>query len=297
MKNSEIVMINQSPFYKKEHHEGKDGRIPDARIPKQLEEDLINYFEGNGINKTDGIKQIIYEKMEKINTIGRTCFNNIELIMLLPKTNNLKELNDKSELIALYNTDSDFDESYDYNDGFEKRFKILFDMKEFCEDFFPMEHLNMMKECKVFGLYFGEMMDWDSFSAKLGQKYEDLDIDDCYFVRFPLNNYLDVNRQGQFQHRKYMWRHRGLYVFDEFGFRRYYLIMDWRYGGDGLISLDYEFIPLRDFVTIMKDSPYEDIHEAYDYILHTNHDKEEIKALIEENERTTDFLKRLLDKM
>ena len=297
MSNKEIIRINQSPFYKEEHHEGKsDGKF-DIRITKKLQKDLEHYFEANGLNRTDGIKQIIYEKVETINTFERTCFYNVELIMLLPKTSNLEELNDKSEIIALYNTKSDFDESYEYNDGFDDHFRILFDMKLFCEDFFPLEHLQMMKESMIFRVGFPEMMDWDSFSGKLGQLYSDLDMENCYFIRFPLNNYMDVERQGQFQHPKYMGKHHGLYIFDEFGFRRFYMILEWRYNGDNLISLDYQFISIRQFMSIIENSPHEDIHDCYDYILNSNQDKEEIKQLIEENKRTGEFLKRLYDKI
>ena len=295
--NSDMIRINQSPFYKEKHHEGKkDGKIPDARIPKALEDDLYYYFEENGLSLSDGIKQIVYEKMETIN-LERTCFYNVELIMLLPKTSNLDELNDKCEIIALYNTKSDFAESYEYNDGFDDHFQIFFDMKEFCEDYFPLEHLNMMKESMVFRVGFPEMMDWDSFSGKLSQLYPDLDMDNCYFIRFPLNNYMDIERQGQFQHPTHIGLHQGLYIFDEFGFRRFYLILKWRYDGFNLISFKYQFISIGQFMRIIKDSPHDDINDCLDYIVHSNHDKEEVKRLIDENESHGEFLKRLYDKM
>lgn len=300
-KQMELMRINRSPFDKDVYHEKYVRDAPmekvSFRIPKTAYNDLMTYFKGNGMDKSEGFNQILTDKLQLINSSKRTCFNNVELIMLLPKTKNLEELDDKSQIIACYNTKSDFHESYEYNDGFGKSFNIQYEMEEFCEDFFSLEPLQNMKESNVFGVNFGEMMDWDSFSAKLGELYEDLDMEDCYFVRFPLNNYLDVNRQGQFQHSRYMGKHQGIYIFDVFGYRRFYCLFNWSYHESGVIAYNFRFLPMGEFMRILEDSPHKNLNECYENLKNSKKDKEEIEELINKTERHLDFLKRLHDKI
>ena len=306
----EIMKLNGSPFYKKSYHDKYkhgDAQISKSvRIPKTLYNDLEFYFKGMGFKDySDGVKNILIEKMESINTFKQTCFNNIELIMLIPKTSTIKELNEKSLILTLYNADLDFFDSLYNHKGFKKTpFNIRYDLKTFCEDDFNLGMLLYLNRSDaVFGIQQKDMTDWESFMNELNKKQkkglmnQGIDLNDCYFVRFPLNNYLDVKLDGQYQHPKVKGFHEGVYIFEEFGFRRFYFLLRWQYNGNDLISFNSRFISKTEFLRVIQNADYKPLRESYENINHSDYDKEELDRLIKENDEHGEFLRRLRSKI
>ena len=293
--------INQSPFFKKSHHDKyvRDSAMEKVsfRMPKTAYKDLMTYFKGNGWNLTDGMNKILTDKLEMINTSKRTIFNNTEVIMLIPRTSNISELNSFSKIIGLFNPDIDFHSSYVYKGGFKKSFNIRYRLNHFLEGIFPLEEFSMMNESRLFGIRLGEMTDWDLFYERMSELYSDLDLDKCYFVKFPLNNYLDVNRQGQFQHHQYMGKHQGLYAFDDMGYHGTYMALDWKYDSSGLINLKFKFLPRDEFHHILRTSDFSPLNNALDDLLDSKFHIKELDESIQATERQLEFLKNLRDKI
>lgn len=310
MQDINMMKINGSPFYKKSYHEEYkhgDAQISKSvRIPKTLYNDLEEYRKGMGFEDFSAVvKNILIEKMESLNTFKRTCFNNIECIMLIPKTSTIKDLDAQSEIITLYNTDLDFfDSYYNHEEGFKKTpFNILYDLQSFDDDSFPTNILLMLNRSDaIFGIQQKDMLNWDALVNELEKKQKenllnpDLNLRDCYFVRFPFNNYLDVKLEGQYQHSVLKEWHEGIYIFDEFGFRRLYLLFRWAFS-DGLIRTNFHFIPQTEFMRIIQDADEGNLRKTYENLKHSDFDRAELDELIAENERHGEFLKRLRSKI
>lgn len=295
-----IYSINQSPFFKESHY---DKYVRDApmipvnfRMPKTAYNDLINYFKGKGWDKSEGFKNILTDHLQLINTSQRTIFNNTELIMLIPRTSNLTELNSYSKIIGLFNPDIDFSSSYTYKNGFKRTFNIRYGLNHFMEGIFPLEDFSMMNESRLFGIQLRDLIDWNSFYEKMSAIYDDLDLDKCYFVRFPLNNYLDVKREGQYQHPQYMGKHQGIYTFDDMGYRGAYMILEWRYDS-GMINLKFNFIPRDEFQHILRKSDFNPLNNALTDLMQSEFQRKELEESIEDVKQHLAFLESLRDRI
>ena len=269
----------------------------DFKIPKSAYDDLMKYFRGQGLNKSDGFNQLVHDKLAMINTSRRTIFNHIEMIMLIPRTEDLDELDEKSRIIALYNTKTDFIDEFNYEEGFNKSLNYQYDLRDFDEIFFPMGIINSTKESQVKGVNQKDLWNWESFYERLDELY-DLKSNEWYFVRCPLNNYLDVNREGQFQHPQYRGDHLGIYIFDYFNEKRIYLFLNWDYSHEhGNISFVMNFGDLESFMYYITDSEYKSLRDFYDKLQTSKSDKKKLEDLIATEEKILKYLKKQYDKM
>ena len=312
MPDWDFLATSKSPFYKESHHDkykrGKQSVKVDFKIPETAYNDLMKYFKANGKSKTEGFEEMVWKKLETINTFRQKCFNNIEFIMLIPKTDDIAELTDKSRVIALYNTDCDFVDGFNYEyGGFDKSFNYQYDLSQFGKGFFGMEMLilNSTKETSVRNgrVTLGDLTDWDSFFARLeeiGKEEEwDLNLRDCYFVRCPLNNYLDVNRDGQFQSPNRNGDHKAIYVFNDFK-KSLFCIIDWRYTqsslGNGDISFYTYFVPMGEFIKILSESNYKPLRDSIADINNSEYNKRALEVLIDGQEKWLELLKATYEK-
>ena len=247
----------ESPFHKE--YEYKQGQnAPTLRINPNITRELKNHFEESNMTWTDGMSLIIHDYLDRL-CLQRQTFNHIEVIMLIPKTDDLDELNNKSKIIAYINTKTDFNEYYEHK-GFDGEYNLVYELKPFDELNFP---INLLRETKNSCLINTPKEDCESFERfkesqkKLYSDLEDdegndegLDLDDCYFVRFPINNYLDIKKNGAYNHDFLRKDHLGLYVFhdplikvnDLNSERKILCFIDWHYLADvSRIEYDFEF--------------------------------------------------------
>ena len=291
--------INQSPFFKESHHgryvRGEPMEKVDFKIPKTAYKDLMTYFKGNGLSKSEGFNQLVSEKLSMINTHKRTIFNNIELVLMIPKTGNLKELNDKSFILTLYNTKTDFENEFIYDDGFNKTFNFHYELMDF--SFLPIDIFNNLKKNIEFHLSIhnpyktGEFKD---YHQRL-EENQDLKLSDYYFVRFPLNNYLDIKREGQYQHSGKRGYHEGLYVFDDFNHHRLYFRLEWKYApyptsDFGSINLRGYFMHQTDFMYTVKNADMKNVRDCHESLLNNTHDREFMESALKDAEEMKDWI-------
>ena len=290
MAKNDIISISQSPFDKKKYHEkyirGEPKKPESIRIPKTVHKDLMKYFEENGMGFSEGVNQILADRLQMINSSDRICFNNIELIMLLPQVRNIDDLNYYSHIIGVINTDKDFIDGYNHDKGFKKDFNIQYDLEGFWEKPFPMDIINSTRQSCIQGVNLEDLKEWDSFKSKVYEIYGYNSFAFFDFVRIPLNNYLDVKREGEFQHPQYRGKHRGLYVFDDFYNKRIYCIIDWEYSGEnGQMEFDVRFVDGCDFHELIIQSEHDKLINYYKSLENVHHDEEFFKKRIEEAEK------------
>ena len=296
---SDLKQVNQSPFFKESHHgryvRGEPMEKVDFKIPKTAYKDLMTYFKGNGLSKSEGFNQLVSDKLGMINTHKRTIFNNIELIMMIPKTRNLKELNDKSFILTLYNTKTDFENEFLYNDGFNKTFNFHYELMDF--SFLPIDIFNDLKNNIDFDLSMHNPYktgEFKEYHQRLEENH-DLKLSDYYFVRFPLNNYLDINRDGQYQHSERRGFHEGVYVFDDFNHHRLYFRLEWKYApyptsDFGSINLRGYFMNKIDFMYIVKEADMKNVRDCHESLLNNNHDREFMESALNDAEEMKEWI-------
>lgn len=289
MRLNKTIPINQSPFHKESHFDhykrGSKKMKVDFKISPSAYNDLLTYFNGRNIDKSDGFREIIFDKLETINTWKNNCFNNIEILMLIPiwKIKEKQHLSKHSDIIGVINTECDFIDSYNHVQGFQKTpLNIRYEMKQIHEYNFPFDILQSTKEPCLFHFESEDLKDFDSFYNRLDELTE-FHLDEYAFTRFPLNNYLDINRQGEFQHPKYMGKHQGIYIFDNIGYRRLFWIIDWEYSGDGFITFsNSRFIDMVDFMKIVKNADYKPLRDYYKSVWEEDQRRESIERDLKE---------------
>jgi len=290
---SDLMIISQSPFYKDSHYgkhiHGNPKIQKDMRISKSVYNDLMAYFKGNGWNWTDGMNHIINEKLNMINTSKRTAFTDIEIVMVIPKTRNLEELNRKSFILTVYNTKSDFNDSYVHHDGFNKVFNFNFELMDF--SLLPINILSNLKRTADFHLNYSNP--YDNISEmdyyKRLEEIHEINLSKCYIVRFPLNNYLDINREGQYQSSRLRGWHDGLYVFDDFNHHRLYFRLEWEYQ---LQSLHFRgvFLHRIDFMHLVKNADMKNVRESHESLLNNTHDREFMESALKDAEEMKEWI-------
>lgn len=265
--------VKESPFHKeypnyKGHPTSKALRkkkkrweMPNAktfRLNPYIQDDLENHFKKLNMNWTEGMSLMIQDYLDRI-CLQRQTFNHLEVIMLIPKTDDIDELVNKSKVIAYINTKTDFNDYYIHNDGFEGEYNLVYELKPFDELRFPLNIIRETKESCVINTSKEDCDSFDRFKASQKELYSDfqddegndcgLDLDDCYFVRFPLNNYIDSFKNGEYSHDSFKKDHMGLYVFhDPFVKinkgkdyeRKILFVIDWHYLSD-ISKIEWNF--------------------------------------------------------
>lgn len=293
-----ILHMSKSPFYKESHHDkyvkGKKAVKVDFKISESAYNDLMKYFRANGISKTDGLKQLVWDKLEAINTFqNRKIFNNIEFIMIFPKTDDIVELTEKAKVIALYNTECDFLDGFNHKNGFNSSFNFQYELKPFHRAFFgdEMVIINSTKDSPVRRVNKGDLQDWESLHHRLDEIY-DLKNETYYFVRCPLNNYLDIKWEGQLQSKEHRGEHVGIYAFNDYT-QSLFCIVNWAYSSENKNMLfDVYFVQMGEFIEKMYNSDFKPLRESIEDIQHSEYNKNQLDNLIQGQELWLEMLKK-----
>ena len=225
--------------------------------------------------------------------------------MLIPKTDAPHELEEKARIIALYNLDEDFHDGFNHRKGFPKSFNYQYDMKPFGEGFFreEMNIINSARDSPVHRVNRRDLSNWQSLIQRLHdisiEEEWNLNVRDCYFVRCPLNNFLDVKREGQYQSKLNLkGNHDGLYVFDIMNARRLFCIVNWSYSLENEnIGFNLEFLNQREFLELIEESDFKRLRGSYSTLTHSDYDRERMDKMIEGQEKWLEFLKHERDNM
>ena len=279
MLNNKFSMT-QSPFYKNRNLNGKTQSIS-FRIPIEVHDDLKEYFSGlhdeNPI--TNGLKDF------SINILNHVCserkiFSKLNLILLIPKTDDVCELNKKTEIIGFFNDDIDYLKSLNTENyiGDVPDYEIRYDLAPFEKNIsytsnFIVKVIQNTKIGTFYKIHNPSITSYDKLKEKLGELYPNIDLDECYIVLTHLNNYFDEFRNGQYQSNAYNNYHDGAYVFTDYDEKRkLYCCISWIYSSDfENITFNVKFMNEIEFTTNVFHSEDEDFKNKFDKIL-TNED-------------------------
>ena len=272
--NFKQFQIKESPFHEEYGGKGKP-------INVRLESDALKLLEGHFKDvydkdaMTKGIRSIIYDYLDRI-CLKKRVFHHLEAVMIIPKTDDIDKIETQSQIIAVINTESDFNNNFNHNKGFYADSGAIFELKEFnwLNFNYTLEMFKNTIDSCVYKTSKEDFKSFDSFKQKQAEIYPDLDLDDCYFVRFPLNNYMDNINYGKSVHYK-SWKnnHLGGYVLtDAIPDLKKFLLIDWYYLSEisSQIQIDFQFVPEDFFVDCALESS--DFDSKHDYSFYDGDD-------------------------
>lgn len=252
--------MTQSPFHKNRNLNGKTQSIS-FRIPIEVYDDLKEYFSGlhdeNPI--TNGLKDFSINILNHV-CMERKIFSKLNVILLIPKTDDIDELNEKTEIIGFFNDDIDYVKSLNTENyvGDIPDYDIRYDLPSFEKDGEYINHfiLKVIQNTRIgsfYKIHNPSITSQDIFKEKLDELYPQIDLDKCYLVLTHLNNYFDEFRNGQFQSKEYNNYHDGAYVFTDYNERRkLYCSISWIYSSDfENITFDIKFMSELSFSTMV----------------------------------------------
>lgn len=267
-------------------------RDPDFDNAKFLKELMLNF-----INNTAMDKQ---------------CFDDIYVLLLLPKTQDPDELEDNGQIVGAIQFQDTCHQAnilkhtfMTHNKYYKNRHTFIYDLKEFNEDlynnFLPFDD---MQERAFFCVDESIQHDFVKTKIRLSEVYFELDLDNCYFTVFSLNNYFDIMREGQYRSSYSSYYHEGALVLLDFSNDlKLCLTMNWSFN-KGNIEIALEICDEDDFdsriyvndndelieeyVNLTEDLSPEEIlrHQMEAHISLIKFNDLTIKEKLEENERS-----------
>ena len=294
--------MKQSPF----HEESKEsGEMVSFRLEKDVKEKLERHFREVYDEQSKGYKNLCHRKLDSL-CLERKTFNHLEVFMLIPKTEDINELENKSQIIAIVNTECDFQDFYVHNLGFDDDYNLSYELQDFNQTSFPLNILLNTKDSCVHKIDKSCLKSFPIFKMELDRVYHssfngdyfDIDVNDCYFVRFPLNNYLDEWKEGQYQHETFRENHIGAYVFQDVqNGLKLYCFIDWYYLADFDLNvhLDFQFVSDKHFIFEGSKSDDDEFKEAMKEAMSDKARKEHLLKFKEQLETNLSFIDDLLE--
>lgn len=295
----------QSPYHI-DRSSKKDVHLT-LRIEKKVFEDLEKHFEiSDDDSFSEGLRNLCFKELDNL-CLDRKTFNNLECFMLIPKTDDIFMLNNKSQVIAIVNTETDFKETYNHKRPFNDDYNLTYDLIDF-EGKYIIDDLKILQNTKdscVFNTSMNDLRHFVLFRDRQRELYDgvgenfDLNVDDCYFVRFPLNNYLDEWSEGQYQHKEYKENHIGAYVLhDVVREKKLFLLTYFYYLSEYEVQLqiDIELVDEEKFMHHILQSEDDKLLEAVKESLSDKHRKNKLLELKQKMERNLLVINDMIDK-
>lgn len=295
--------MKQSPYY---INRNSKKELVTFRLDKKAIHDLKKHFKSSNDDYfSKGMRNLCFKELNNL-CLEKKVFNNLECFMLIPKTEDVFELNNKSQVIAIVNTKTDFKENYNHKTPFKEEYNLTYELHDFKRDYFAndMKILQNTKESCVYNTNINDLRHFELFRDRQKRLYDgdneifDLNVDDCYFVRFPINNYLDRFFEGQFQYDEYKESHRGVYVLhDIVRDRKLFLLINWYYLSEQFkIQIDITFIKKEEIIEYIFQSEDDQLIEAFNFSLSDKHKKEYLTELKNDYERKIKAINDIIDK-
>lgn len=201
-------------------------------------------------NKFDNSKFVRELLMDFFNniTLEKKSFEDMYFVMLLPKDfDDSSDVELDGEIVGVIQDPESFytENWFAHFKGKRNKYNFIYNLEEFNErnynDFLYVYHGND----PIFTCVDKSIQhDFVKVKMRLSEVYHELDIDNCYFTIFNVNNYLDVLNKGQYTHGASKFHHEGLLVFlDGFDECRLTMTCEWAlYHDNCMLSLIVEDI-------------------------------------------------------
>lgn len=263
MKMTKMTLtMARSPYYiERDEKTNKENRQAlHTDVSPEVFNDFMQYVENTGyvkangdLNKSQALSEIVINFLNN-NVFEQKFFRNLYAILLLPKTLNPDEINEKAQVIGFIEGNEYITLMNVFYGGgidYPLRHNFMYTLREFNEDNYKgfLHYFNVMYP-EDYTIFFNidkkTQQDFESVKQRLSVLYPDNDIDDSYFVMFALNNYLDILKDGVYRSKHSRLEHEGVIVLLEDLYEGFYARLKWSYL-QGEFSLDLQFDDVRNF--------------------------------------------------
>lgn len=314
------LTMERSPYYIERDVETTthNRKSLQAQVSPEVYHDFMQYVKNSDLNKSQALSDVILNFLNN-KVFESKLFRNLNVILLLPKTCNPDELNEKAQVIGFIDGHELLDITISnifYGGGiyYPLRYNFMYTLREFNEENYKgfLHYFN-----KLYGYYENiffnvdneTQKEFESVKKRLSELYQDIDIDDAYFVMFTFNNYLDILRDGVYRSKSSDLEHEGVIVLFEDISNGVFARLKWSYIQDELsFSLQFEDVNdfessiafnlnnieiLQDFKETVQITSYPEGKLKFD----RNHTLNEIKGIENEIEKLSKALQEKKEKL
>lgn len=241
--------IDKSPFkFERDYHAKSVSKS--FRLPQDVYDELMDYYysiHGEENNLTKAFNDIALEKLDNI-CRERKSYQDFNIMMLIPKTNDIDELNKKSEIVGFFTNDdiSDLNQDLLVRDESDDEILMKVDLTNhnIKDDYDIIKYIN--PNCFRFDM--NDVSSFDDFKIQLNKAYPNIELDNSYFINIELNNYFDIYRNGEFQSYLLNNIHISGYVFVDYTInkkgemlnRKLFCFLQWNYTSN-ILDVDFNF--------------------------------------------------------
>lgn len=275
--------IDKSPFkFERNYHAKSVSKS--FRLPEDVYEEIMKYYDGlygEKNNLTKAFNNIVIEKLDNI-CRERKSYQDLNVMMLIPKTTNLEELNEKSEVIGLFHIDDveNFNKQFLFREENDDEIVIKYELNNHkLESYYDfITHLN--PNCFRFDMM--GVSSFDDFKIRLNKHYHKIDLENAQILHFELNNYFDIFRDGEFQSDLLNNTHIGAYAFvDDMKDEKIYFNVDWSYSPDNMLNIEVIFKDVKQFQKAYHKDDTVDNKHIFDCFVDIIHGNDRKKALLD----------------
>ena len=248
---------------------------------------------------TKSFNDLAIEKLDNI-CRERKAYQNLNIMMLIPKTDDLEELNKKSEIIGFFtiNDVSELNQDLLIRDDADD--KIMIRNKLSYYNFEQLYNFVKYINPKCFNFDMNDVSSHDDFKIRLNKAYPKTDLSNAYFVQFELNNYFDIFRDGEFQSHLLNNTHIGAYAFFDYGNvqdknkinRKLYCIIQWNYNSN-ILNLDFTFMSNNQFMRNFVKDDIVDNNAIDDEITFIYNDVDRKKTLLNTKKKLEEYIEEI----
>lgn len=259
---------------------------------KMRDPDFDPKKKNNKFDNSKFVRELLMNFFNSI-TLEKKSFENLHIVLLLPKTQDADELELKGEIVgALEGEDVFLKNPFKYAHGKRNKFNFIFNLEDFNErNYKDLLLLNKKKKPLFFNVSQDIQEDFVKVKMRLSEIYYDLDLDECYFTIVNVNNYLDVLNEGQYTSDWSSFHHEGVIVLldplDKL--ERVFMSISWACYHD-LCETAFEVIDEGDFhETILEQIDDEELLKEYTMITQIDGFKKAIERRIDEDKKNIEY--------
>ena len=253
--------MSTSPLYVERDEKAKGSERKNVRtdVSPEVYHDIMKYVKqrGEDFDRSMFVKELVMDFLNN-HALEQKFFRNLNAILLLPKNLKPDEVNEKARLIGFIDGHDWLEITlanifYGGNVNYPIKYNFMYTLREFDKYNYNnfLHYFNRLYKYEdniFFNIDCETQQDFDKVKARLSELYEDIDIDDAYFVMITLNNYLDVLKDGVYRSKSSEMEHEGVIVLLEDLYEGVYARTLWSYS-QGELSLKISFDNVKKFET------------------------------------------------
>lgn len=260
---------------------------------KMRDPDFDPKKKNNSFDNSKFVRELLMNFFNSI-TLEKKSFENLHIILLLPKTQDHDDLELKGEIVGVLEGEDVFLKNpFKYAHGDRNKFNFIFNIEEFNErNYKDLLFLNRKKNERLFYNVSEDIQD-DFFKVKsrLSEVYHEFDLDECYYTIVNVNNYLDVLNEGQYTSNWSSFHHEGFIVlldpFDKLN--QIYMTITWTCY-NGVCETSFEVIEAGAFnETLLEQIDNDELLKEYSSITQVYSFEYALKKRIDEDKNHIEY--------